>query len=225
MKKGKQRKLIAVQSKIKENPTLFNQYKYSTYASIRTNCSSKTLSGTRFLDAVSALPEVVAIDQEIQANKDAIIALEKQLVVEVQGFRLRIKQMKESLKDKTVAPAQRMEIELSIRDSQKDFRKTKKVISDDIQDQIKEEKDKIKSAEKAKQSIFKTIRKTLKVRASLRRKEEKQAQKEERKLKKTQELVLEDIQNEAVKEIVDRRRVLVDRDLTDFEEEMRETIM
>jgi hypothetical protein len=222
IKKGKQKKLITIQRKIKENPTLFNNYKSSTYASIRSNCSSKTLSGTRFLEAVSGLPEVVEIDREIQANKDAIIALEKQLVVEVQGFRMRIKQIKEGLKDKTIAPAQRMEIELSIRDSQKDFRKTKKAISEDIQDQIKEEKEKIKSAEKAKQSIFKTVRKTLKVRASLKKKEEKQAKKEERKLKKTESLLLEDIHNDAVKEIVERRKVLVHRDLTDFEEEVRE---
>ena len=222
IKKGKQRKLIAIQRKIRENPTLFNNYKSSTYASIRTNCSSKTLSGTRFLEAVSALPEVVEIDREIQANKDSIIALEKQLVVEVQGFKMKIKQMKENLKDKTVAPAQRMEIELSIRDNQKDFRKTKKAISEDIQEQIKIEKDKIKSAEKAKQSIFKTVRKTLKVRASLRRKEDKQARKEERKLKKTESILLEDIKNNDVKEIVDRRKVLIDRDLTDISEESRE---
>jgi hypothetical protein len=148
--------------------------------------------------------------------------LEKQLVVEVQGFKMKIKQMKENLKDKTVAPAQRMEIELSIRDNQKDFRKTKKAISEDIQEQIKIEKDKIKSAEKAKQSIFKTVRKTLKVRASLRRKEDKQARKEERKLKKTESILLEDIKNNDVKEIVDRRKVLIDRDLTDISEESRE---
>jgi len=222
IKKGKQRKLVLIQRKIKENPTLFNQYKSSTYASIRSNCSSKTLSGTRFLEAVSGLPEVVEIDREIQANKDAIIALEKQLVVEVQGFKMKIKQMKETLKDRSIAPAEKTEIELSIRDSQKDFRKTKKARTEDIQLQIKEEKDKIKEAEKKKQSIFKTVRKTLKVRVSLKKKEEKQAQKEARKLKKAQDLVLEDIQNDEVKEIVERRKILVDRDLTDFEEELRE---
>jgi len=222
IKNGKQKKLVLIQRKIKENPTLFNNYKSSTYASIRTNCSSKTLVGTRFLQAVSGMPEVVEIDREIQANKDAIVALERQMNIEIQGFKMKIKQMKDTLKDRTVAPAERMEIELSIRDSQKDFRKTKKAISDNIQDQIKEEKDKIKMAEKEKQEIFKTVRKTLKVRASLRRKEEKQARKEEIKLKKTQEMILEDIENQGVKEIVERRQVLIHRDLTDFEEENKE---
>ena len=222
IKNGKQKKLVLIQRKIKENPTLFNNYKSSTYASIRTNCSSKTLVGTRFLQAVSVIPEVVEIDREIQANKDAIVALERQMNIEIQGFKMKIKQMKDTLKDRTVAPAERMEIELSIRDSQKDFRKTKKAISENIQDQIKEEKDKIKMAEKEKQGIFKTVRKTLKVRASLRRKEEKQARKEEIKLKKTQEMILEDIENQGVKEIVERRQVLIHRELTDFEEENKE---
>jgi hypothetical protein len=222
LKKGKQRKLVLINRKIKENPMLFNTYKLSTYASIRTNCSSKTLSGTQFMEAINGLPEIVEINQEIQANKDAIMALERQMVVEIQGFKMRIKQMKESLKDKNIAPVQRMEIELSVRDSQKDFRKTKKEISGNIQDQIKEEKEKIKKAEKSKQEIYKTVRKTLKKRASLKKKQEKAARKEEKKLKKTETLLMENIKNIDVKEIVERRKVLINRDLMDFEEELQE---
>jgi len=219
IKKGKQSRLISIQNKIRENPTLFSLYKSSTYAAIRNSCSSKTLTGTKFLEAVQTLPEVVEIDRKVQVAKENIVALESQIKTEVLGFKSKIKQMKAQLKDKNIAPSQRMEIELAIRDNQKEFRKTKKERTMDIRDDIKDEKNEIKELEKLKKLVFKRVRKTLKATESLKKKEEKAAKKQLRKTRK--DIQLSEL-SEEVREIADRRRVLIERDLRDMHEEVEE---
>ena len=219
MKKGKKMKLLTIQKKIESSPVLFEKYKLSPYYSIRTKCSSKTLEGTEFIKAVQHLPEVIEIEQEIQANIDTIASLENQIKLETVSLKGIIKDMKSQLKDRSIAPVQKMEIEHNIRDKQKEFRKTQKERTIHIQEEINHKKEEIKELQKNKTEFFKTVRKTLKHRAIQKKKEEKVAQKIERKLKKNRSLF--EYKGELI-ELTDQRKELIERDITDALEELQE---
>jgi hypothetical protein len=220
MKKGKQARLAVIAKKIKENPTLFAQYKASTYAAIRDKWSSKTLKGPRFLDAVENLPEVVEINNEIQANKEAIDMMEKQLALELAAYKQKVKQLKELLKKPDIAPVEKTAIEYSIRDLEAGFRTTKKNRMEEVQEEIKDKTSEIKASEKTKKELFKRLRKTVKNRERLAKKEEKAAKNAARTLRKTmknQEEILHDISDDEVKGMTERRRELIEYDLNQLQ--------
>ena len=221
MKKGKQLKIAVIAKKIKENPTLFSQYNASTYAAIRNKCSSKTLKGTQFLDAVEALPEVVELNHKIQANKEAIAMMERQLETELVYYKQKVKQLKESLKKPDIAPIEKTTIEYMIRNFKTGFRTAKKNRTKEVQEEVKRITSKIQTSEKAKRELFQTIRKTLKKRERDAKKEEKKAIKVERALKKTFK-VQKDIQDEDVKQMAERRKGLIEYDLAELQKETRE---
>jgi len=224
IKKGRQAKLTIIAKKIKENPTLFAQYKASTYAAIRDKCSSKTLKGTKFLDAVEALPEVVEIDNDIQANKESIAMIENQLTLEIASYKQKVKQLKELLKKRDIAPVEKTAIEYSIRDLESGFKTTKKNRMKEVQEEIKAKTSEIQANERAKKSFFIRVRKTLKNREKMAKKDENAAKKVARALQKTlknQEGILEDIKDDEVKAMAERRKGLIEHDLKGLEGEMR----
>ena len=225
MKKGKQEKLRVIKTKIQENPLLFSQYKESTYASLRDNCSSRTLTGTQFLEAVQNLPDVVQIDGQIRECKELIQMLQKQSVSEVKMFNLKIKQMKEMLKRRDIPPIEKTAIEHSIRDNQRSFKITKKERSKEFKEQIDDAKRKLKETEKKKKTYFTAVRKTLKQKDKNKTKDEKTAKKEANKLKKTakkQQALLEEIQDVEIKQMAERRKELIERDLHDLRLDLQE---
>jgi hypothetical protein len=225
MKKGKQEKLYIIKNKIRDNPLLFSQYKESTYASLRDQCSSRTLKGTQFLEAVQNLPDVVLIDGQIRECKELIQMLQTQSVSEVKMFNLKIKQMKEMLKRSDIPAVQKTAIEHSIRDNQRSFKVTKKEKTEKFTNQIDDVKKKLKETEKKKKTYFAAVRKTLKQKDKKRRKEEKTAKKDANKLKKTakkQEELVEEIQEIEIKEMAERRKELIERDLQDLGEKERQ---
>ena len=224
IKKGTQEKMTMIARKIKENPTLYAQYKASAYAAIRDKCSSKTLKGTKFLDAVEALPEVVEIDNEIKASKESITMIENQLTLEIASYKQKIKQLKELLKKPDIAPVEKTAIEYSIRDLESGFKTTKKNRTKEVEQEIKTITSQIQENEKAKKEIFKRVRKTLKLREKIAKTEEKNAKKVVRVLQKTmknQESILEEIKDEEVKAMAQRRKELIEYDLNGLEEEIR----
>jgi hypothetical protein len=221
-KKGKQSRIFLIKEKIKRSPTLFELYKQSTYAAIRDKCSSKTLQGTHFLEAVNTLPEVAELDREIVATKENIEMLQNQLDLEIKAFKQTIKDMKAMLKRSDLAPIEKTAIEFSIREKEKDFRQTKKMRSKIINDTINNNKKKMTEMEKDKKLLFKTIRKTLKQRESLKKKEEKAAMTLAKKLAKKTDSILTEIKDDEVKGMTQRREQLIEHDLENTQKEIVE---
>lgn len=218
MKKGKQLKIMVIAKKIKENPILFEQYKASTYAAIRNKCSSKTLEGTKFLEAVEALPEVLEINQKIQGNKEAIAMMEAQLETELHYYKQKVKELKESLKNPNIAPMEKTAIEYMIRKFQTGFRTAKKNRSGEVQKEVKRITEKIQENQKTKRALFQKIRKTLKKREREAKKEEKKAAQDLLKLMK----IPKEIHDEDVKEMAERRKGLIEYDLNELQKEIHE---
>jgi hypothetical protein len=223
VKKGRQARLIAIQRNIMKAPKLFKLYQDSTYFAIRSKCSSKITENSKLIEAIQQMPEVIEIETEIQAANDNIKQLKEQLKQDLTGFKLKIKQMKRDLKEnRMIAPSQRLPAELEIRDKEAELQKIQKLSTKEIKEQIKEEHQHIKRAEKERKDVFVRVRKTLKKRASLKVKEERDAKNAIKKLKKT-EKKMDDIElAQDVKDMIERRRIIINRDLTDAHTAFRE---
>ena len=221
IKQGRQRKLSVIKQKIKENPRLFLQYKSSSYATIRENCSKKTMNDDQFIQAVQNLPEVLLLEDEIKARKEKITMLENQLEIEIQGFKQKIIQMREMMREPNIAPIEKSVLQYSVRDSKKIFRETKKNRTKEIQGEIKVEQEEIKQTEKEKKNLFNRIRKTIKKQKKQREKEEKQSRKREHDIRKKTDLIISEIKDVEVKGLAQHREEIIRHDLEMLERELQ----
>ena len=215
IKKGKQLKLLLIKKKIREHPALFAQYKASTYAAIRDNCSKTKIDRTQFIEAFQRMPEIIQIDNEIQASKEKIKILENQLKMSIHFSKQKIKQLKESLNDSDTSlppPVEKTAIQHSIQNSQKDIDDTQKQKINEIQKIISKEKEYIANNENSKKELFSTLRKTLKNRNKIRKNMEAQAKNTKEKLNKTIKS-LSDIKNEEIKLMVEKQKEIIRLDL------------
>ena len=224
-KSNRQHVLRAIQDRILRYPELFTKYKTSTYAALRTACSSTIKTSEQFLDAVKDIPEVQELNNRINAYKEEMNVLENQDVVYKDTFKRKVKQIKEMLKDPELAPLERSVLELTLRSSQKEFRKTAKNQASETKTKMEEFQKEVKVVESDKKKAFSGIRKTIKKMVSDKRKNEKAAKKELRTLRKTmrkQGKLDDKLEDEEIKNIIARREVLIDQELMDISEEMRE---
>ena len=216
IKKGKQLKLLMIKKKIRDHPALFAQYKASTYAAIRDNCSKTKIDRTQFIEAFQRMPEIIQIDNEIQASKEKIKILENQLKMSIHFSKQKIKQLKESLNDADTPlpppPVEKTAIQYSIHNSQKDMEDTRKQKINEIQKIISKEKEYIANNENSKKELFSTLRKTLKNRNKIRKNIEAQAKDTKDKLNKTMKS-LSDIKNEEIKLMVEKQKEIIRLDL------------
>ena len=223
IKKGQQSKLVLIKRKIKENPRLFSQYKSSTYAAMRENCSKKVLNNTQFIEAVQQLPEMIDLDNEVNASKEKIKMLENQLSTDIQSYKQKIKQMKESLFVE-MPPVEKAVIESSIRENETGLNETKKMRTKEIKKEINMEKTIIKKTELAKKQLFVTVRKTMKKREKLKQKEEKQSKKAAISLKKAannQEVLNSEIKDNDIKDLAEKRKAIIERNLAELQNKIQ----
>jgi hypothetical protein len=223
IKRGRQAKLFLVKQKIRENPTLYSQYKSSAYAVMRDSCSSKSLSNTKLVEVVKNLPEMVEYENVIQGSKENIVMLENNLKIQLQVYTLKIKELKELLKKPEIAPVEKTAIEYSIRNKETEFEETRKIQMKETKDEIDREQTKIKSAENSKKKLFERVRKTLKKSRMDKKRLEQQAKKQTRSLRKisaNQNEIVNEIQNNEVKDMVSRRIGLIEHDLSKLRKEL-----
>jgi hypothetical protein len=224
-KSDRQTMLRDIQNRILKYPELFAKYKTSTYAALRNACSSTIRTSEQFLDAVKEIPEVQELNQRINDYKQEIDVLENHAGISKDVFKRKLKQIKEMLKDKELAPLERSVLELTLRISKKEFRKTMKNESSETKLKTEKFQKEIKAIESDRSKVFTGIRKTIKKMVSAKKKNEKEAKKEMRLLRKTMRIQgkLDDaIEDETVRNIIARREVMIDTELQDVSEEMRE---
>jgi hypothetical protein len=216
--------LSIIQTKINQNPELFARYKSSTYAALRRACSSKSIS-SRFEEVTKDIPQVAELDRQIQIDKERIDMMEERAKIDVASFKLKLKQMKEMLRDPLLNDLERSVLESTIRSSQSEFRKTQKNNTKKMNDDIADIQKEIKKTEKSKKKVFAKVRKTLKRIVKDKKKEEKENKKKERELRKSLRAegeLIDEIQDDQVKAMVERKQVTIEKDLESFSEEVRE---
>jgi hypothetical protein len=222
-KSGRQDALNRIKNRILNYPELFERYRKSTYAVLRNACSKTIRTSAQFLYAVKDIPEVQELNRQIEAYKEEIESIENQQSVSKNVLKLKIKRVKEMLRDPYLAPLERSVLELTVRAYQKESRKTAK--NQEQKEEIEGLQLDIKNVESEKKKVFSNLRKSIKKMVKDRKKGERESKKEIRNLRKTmrkQGKLEDEIESDDIKDMVARREILIERDLDDFGEEARE---
>jgi hypothetical protein len=218
-------RLRIIQDRILKHPELFAKYKSSTYAALRTACSSTIRTSAQFLDAVKDIPEVLELNRNIQMKKEEIESLKNEADLESILFKRKIKNVKDMLRNSELSELERSVLELTLRSYSADFRKTSKRRQSNLSETIEGLQKEIKATESDKNKVFTKIKTTLKKTTNDRKRAEKESKRELRNLRKTlrkQGKIKDEIVSDEIQKLVEKREVLIERDLENASEEIRE---
>jgi len=195
--------LEKIKKNIENNPEKFEKYKNSAYYSLRTLCSTRT--NKHFLEVLKTHPEIIEYNSKIKEQEDHIQMLKNKLVLDNDVYKLKLKQLKNALKQPGMNDLETSILKLTIKDHQSTFRKTKKLSLNEIKKEIEHDNNIIKSLNDSKKEVSKNFKKTLKVMKKSKLSDEKDKNKKEKQLRKTMRKfsdLKEEIKDEAVNKIV-----------------------
>ena len=207
-------KKIAV--KIEKNPELFETYKKSAYFTLRNKCSFRITTVKDLREHFDEYPDVKVLNETIQKQEDAIEMLKNQLVVIKDSYRLKVRELREFIKNGNLSDIERLSIYSILRNMQSSHKKTLKITRKDVHKDIVNAEIVIKAVEKEKKKVYGKLRKTLKKVSTLKKKEVIKEKKDEikmRKIARKQGELVDEIQDPVIKEIADKYESKIDEEL------------
>jgi len=212
-----------IKKNIEKNPEKFENYKKSTYYSLRTECSETNRINKEFQNDLLEHPSIIEINKKINDHKEHIDMLKNRLKLDGEVYKGKLKQLREFMKMSSLSELEKSVIRLNIRDLEKEHKKTVKIYNKENKEIVDEDNKSIKLLENEKKDVYKRLNKTMKMMIKQEKKELDTKKKEEKALRKTmrkQGLIKEEIKNEKIKGIVDDYEKNIDRELMYFGEEI-----
>jgi hypothetical protein len=217
--------LEKIKKNIEKNPEDFQQYKSGTYFSLRSLCGKRTKTNKQLLDHIQDHPDIIKYNADIQEHEEHIKMLKNRLKLDTKAYKGQIKQLKKILKTPDISDLEKSVIEMTIKDHQRNFKTTRKLMSKQVKEDLEEDTKAIKYINKEKKDIYKSVRKTMKSRLKEQKKELALAKKEEKSLRKTMRKesdIKDEISDEAVKKIVEKYENIIEDDIEEAKEEVEE---
>jgi len=218
--KERTRGLESIKKNIERHPKEFEDYQNSTYFSLRTICGKRVRTNKELLENLKTHPKIVKYNNAIRQYEEHIEMMKNKLKIDNEAYTLRLKQLREFLRRDDISDLEQSVIRLTIKDHQKNFRKTKKRESYIIQEEMADDIDAIKLLEDNKKEVYQKIRKTMKTMIRQEKKEIMKTKKEEKRLRKTmrkQSDIKDDIKDESIHIIVKKYEDHIDNELSDSE--------
>jgi hypothetical protein len=220
--KSKMKGLESIRKNIETHPEDFENYKNSTYFSLRTICGKRVRTNKELLENLKEHPKIIKYNAEIKEHEDHIEMMKNRLKIDNEAYKLRLKQLRDFLRTSDLSDLERSVIQLTIKDHQKKFRKTKKITAKTIQDDLEDDQEAIKLLEDNKKEVYHNVRKTMKNMIRQEKKELNVAKKEEKRLRRTmhkQGELKEEIKDEEINKIVNKYEEAIDDELKVAKEE------
>ena len=218
--KERTRGLESIKKNIEKHPKEFEDYQNSTYFSLRTICGKRVRTNKELLENLKTHPKIVKYNNAIRQHEEHIEMMKNKLKMDNEAYTLRLKQLRDFLRRDDISDLEQSVIRLTIKDHQKNFRKTKKRESYIIQEEMADDIDAIKLLEDNKKEVYQKIRKTMKTMIRQEKKEIMKTKKEEKRLRKTmrkQSDIKDDIKDESIHLIVKKYEDHIDNELSDSE--------
>jgi hypothetical protein len=217
--------LEKIKKNIEKNPEDFQQYKSGTYFSLRTLCGKRTKTNKQLLDHIQDHPDIIKYNADIQEHEEHIKMLKNRLKLDTKAYKGQIKQLKKILKTPDISDLEKSVIEMTIKDHQRNFKTTRKLMSKQVKEDLEEDTKAIKYINKEKKDIYKSVRKTMKSRLKEQKKELALAKKEEKSLRKTMRKesdIKDEISDEEVKKIVEKYENIIEDDVEEAKQELED---
>jgi len=225
--KSKTKGLESIRKNIETHPEDFENYKNSTYFSLRTICGKRVRTNKELLENLKEHPKIIKYNAEIKEHEDHIEMMKNRLKIDNEAYKLRLKQLRDFLRTSELSDLERSVIQLTIKDHQKKFRKTKKITAKTIQDDLEDDQEAIKLLEDNKKEVYHNVRKTMKNMIRQEKKELNAAKKEEKRLRRTmrkQGELKEEIKDEEINKIVNKYEEAIEDELKVAKEERQKNI-
>ena len=201
---------------IAKNPGLFESYKNSAYFTLRNKCSFRITTIKDLREHFDEYPEVKVLNETIQKQEDAITMLKNQLLVIKDSYRLKVRELRDFIKNGNLSELERSAIYRTLHDLQGSHKKTMKITRKKTRRDILESEEIIKKVEGERKKVYTNLKKTLKKVSTLKKKDEMKEKKEEikmRKIARKQGDLVDEIQDPVIKEIADKYAGKIDEEL------------
>ena len=201
---------------IAKNPGLFESYKNSAYFTLRNKCSFRITTIKDLREHFDEYPEVKVLNETIQKQEDAITMLKNQLLVIKDSYRLKVRELRDFIKNGNLSELERSAIYRTLHDLQGSHKKTMRITRKKTRRDILESEEIIKKVEGERKKVYTNLKKTLKKVSTLKKKDEMKEKKEEikmRKIARKQGDLVDEIQDPVIKEIADKYEGKIDEEL------------
>jgi hypothetical protein len=160
--KSKQRGMEEIRRNIERRPEEFEKYKNSAYFSVRSQCGKRVYSNAELLEHLKDHPRIMKYNKEIKIYEDHIEMMKNRLKIESDAYKLKVKSLKDMLRNSDLSDLERAVIKLIIKDSTKTFQKTKKRTAAELREEMEDHTDAIKLLARWEKEVFKNVKKTMK---------------------------------------------------------------
>ena len=222
-KEYKKTELNRIISTIKASPEEYEKYKKSVYFALKRECGKTIKTVGQLNDQIDLNPEIMRMNEEIKKHEEHIAEMNTKLKVTIDGYQSKLKQMQNFLLDPDLSELERNVVRLTIADTRKNARKTKKNLTKETTQIINADKTVIHDLAILKRKQYRTLKKTIKANKVARKKElQKQLKSINllRKTKRKQGKLSNEIKDMNIRELVEKAESNIKGDLIQKSEEL-----
>ena len=219
--------LKQISERLKDRPEDLEKFKDSMYYSLKYKCGKKVTPNATLKEASETHPELMEINQAIDAYDERIANLENGLKEQLIAHQARMKSITQMLRVGDLSELERSVLKMTLKDVRKTFNKTSKEARKQVDaDRIDFQKTR-RNLEKERKKRFSVLKKSVKAQVRETQSEAKDAERAERKLKKTlrkQGEIREEIKTGILRELMDKYSAKVATDFKDVNSAMEHKV-
>ena len=223
-KKGLKKKMIqAVQLNIWDKEEEYANFKETIYYNLK-KCGKKINNMSELKEAIKDYPSIVSYDDQLREIDEKIVELQTKLKNNLDTYKNRIKKMREVLKT-DLSELESNVVRMVIKDERKTVKKREKEMTKEKDETIATYNKTKKHLERQRVKKIRQIRNTLKQQIKEDKKVENETKRVEKELRKTQRkqgLLVETIENELLKDLVDNYSKMIDDELELLQEDIQQ---
>jgi DNA repair exonuclease SbcCD ATPase subunit len=201
---------------VSENPEEMAEFKKSIYYMLKYKCGKRVRPDSKFKELSSIHPDIVAVNQELDAYDSRIGQLEQGLKSKVDAHNARIKRIKSMMRRSDTNDLERSVLKMTLADIRKTYKVTSKTGSKEAKEEIKDLSKTRKNIMRQKKKALSNLKKSMKKQLRAEKKTANATKKAEAKLRKIQrreEQMNGDFKNDVLKGLVNKYSKKIDSEL------------
>ena len=208
--------LSKISERVSENPEELDEFKKSAYYMLKYKCGKRVRPDSKFKEISETNPDIIRINQELDAFDARIGQLEEGLKSKVDAHNARIKRIKSMMRRSDTNDLERSVLKMTLADIRKTYKVTSKTGSKEAKAEIKDLSKTRKNVMRQKKKALSNIKKSMKKQLRSEKKTANATKKAEAKLRKIQrkeEQLQGEFKNDVLKGLVNKYSKKIDAEL------------
>jgi hypothetical protein len=208
--------LSKISERVSENPEELDEFKKSAYYMLKYKCGKRLRPDSKFKEISETNPDIIRINQELDAFDARIGQLEQGLKSKVDAHNARIKRIKSMMRRSDTNDLERSVLKMTLADIRKTYKVTSKTGSKEAKAEINNLSKTRKNIMRQKKKALSNLKKSMKKQLRAEKKAANATKKAEAKLRKIQrkeEQLQGEFKNNVLKGLVDKYSKKIDAEL------------